>query len=45
VWRLYQEVGRSDRDLGLELLAFLNDWLIEHILGEDKKISAYANGT
>lgn len=30
--------------LSIEVMAFLKDWLMKHILGTDKKYSAYLNG-
>ena len=41
VWALYMRSNESNTDLAIELLVFLNDWLVNHILEEDKAITAY----
>ncbi len=39
VWALF--VRSREADVAIELLVFLNDWLVNHILEKDKAITAY----
>lgn len=41
VWGLYMRCDEGDSSLAIELLVFLNDWLVDHILEKDKAITAY----
>ncbi|MEH6471692.1 MAG: bacteriohemerythrin [Halopseudomonas sp.] len=41
VWALYMRCNEGSSDLAFELLVFLNDWLVNHILEKDKAITAY----
>ena len=38
-----KKIQEGDVDLTEELMTFLKDWLIDHILGVDKKYSDYLN--
>lgn len=40
-WGLYARCNEGSPDLAFELLVFLNDWLVNHILEQDKAITAY----
>jgi len=39
--RLYAQFKAGDNKIGMELLLFLKDWLMDHINREDKKYSAH----
>ena len=41
VWGLFVRCNEGGPDLSIELLVFLNDWLVDHILEKDKAITAY----
>jgi hemerythrin len=41
VWGLYMRCNDAEQDLAVEVLVLLNDWLVDHILVKDKKITAY----
>ena len=40
VWGLFVRCNEGSPDLSIELLVFLNDWLVDHILEKDKAITA-----
>ncbi|MEH6822857.1 MAG: bacteriohemerythrin [Motiliproteus sp.] len=41
VWALFVRSNEGEADVAIELLVFLNDWLVNHILEKDKAITAY----
>ncbi len=38
---MQEEAAKSDSDMGVALLVFLNDWLVKHVLESDKAIGRF----